>query len=106
MQYIAILIGAIFISLIEWFAQFFSKKVAITLTLVTFVTTATAALIVTVDALVSSIAVTLPAQATAFVGAFLPPNTIGCISAVVAAKLARMAYDYNVKFAEYINGNT
>lgn len=103
MQALAVLVGGLFIGLVEWFAKYFSKKLAIMATLITFITVLTATFIGATEALISTVSVNLPSQATVLIGGVMPSNMNECISVVLAARISRFVYEMNVRFAEYMS---
>ena len=91
-------LSALLISLFEFVAEFFSKRLLIIAVSVTVLVAVTVAFFAIIDTTVNAILVGVPTPVTQYIGLFLPSNFAACMSALVTAKLARWAYDwqYNI----------
>ena len=95
-------LGAVVSAIAGFFATWLSKKAALASAAIAvfaglFVTFATV-----VAGLASSLTVTLPTWAASGV-LFLPDNLPVCISALISAKLARLAYSYHVEMLKVVS---
>jgi len=86
---------------ITFLAQYITKKLAITVVIVGVFISATAAMVVGIEAAVNAIFVAAPASLTTIAGLFIPPNYSTCIGVCVSARLIRWLYDQNMKILEF-----
>jgi len=100
LPWLAGVIASAFAGLFAWFMTFVTKRFAIVAAGLVIIVTLTASLYAGLGALVATVAVTLPPSLVGHVGLFMPSNLGACVSIYVAARLARWAYDWNVKIIQ------
>lgn len=83
------------------FAQIALKKLGIAGTAIAVFIAASAALILALNAIISSIAVSMPSSMNVAVSWFVPDNAVACVSAYYAAMTARWFYDQKTKIIQY-----
>ena len=86
---------------IGFLAQYITKKLAITIVIVGIFITATASMVLAIEAVVNAISVAAPSFLTAMAGLFIPPNYSTCIGVCISARLIRWIYDQNMKILEF-----
>ncbi|MCD8523940.1 MAG: minor coat protein [Saccharospirillaceae bacterium] len=101
LPWLAAVIGAAFAAIFSWLVKFFTKRVAVTLAIVALVVSATAAFVALITGLVSSLEYVLPPWFSLAVQMVVPENTTTCFSVIITARLARWAYEWNVRIIQY-----
>jgi len=101
LPWLAGILGGLFASLVAWFAQFLTKRLAILVAVVLAIGALTATFFSAMQALVSGLSAALPAAVTTGMGLLLPSNTILCLTAVVSAYTVRYVYAWNVRIIQY-----
>lgn len=99
--WIASLLGSFFTALFTWLAQYLTKRFAIVAAAVVVVISLTVALFSALQALVTGLGLVLPPEVLQGAALFLPSNTDTCITAMMTARTARYAYDWNIKIIQY-----
>ncbi|GBG15204.1 ABC transporter permease [Novimethylophilus kurashikiensis] len=94
MPLLAAFLGSAFTAVLNWFLQFFTRKVAIYATVITTLGTLTAALLVTFNGIIQGITQSVPGDA-AWIMFYIPENASQCLAAYSAAALAKWVYDWN-----------
>lgn len=98
LPWLAGVIGAAFASLVGWLAKFLSEKLAVRVAIVVFFTGLVSAFALAINALASSITLAFP-SGIGYLGLFYPTGGTAVMSAVLAARLLRWAFDWKVKAA-------
>lgn len=94
MPLLAAFFGGLFTRLIDYFALYVTRKVAVYAAAVTAITTLTTALVAFFVAAVAGLASAFPvAVGTALV--FIPDNIIPCLSSYLSCAAAKWVYDWN-----------
>jgi len=101
MPLLAAFIGSVLFAVIEFFAKWLTKRLAILAAVVVGVTAFTAAFVGAMKALVAGIVIAVPAPVVIGASWVLPYNTQACIAVVLAAHVLRWVYDWNVKVIQY-----
>jgi hypothetical protein len=99
--WLAAVLGGIFSSVFAYFANFLTKRLAITAAVVAVIVGVTTAFFAAIAAIVSGISAVAPEQVSAAVGLVVPSNATFCISAYMSALLLRWAYQWQVKIIQY-----
>lgn len=97
--WLAAVIGSVISGLVSFFGKWFSKRVALTLAAVTAVVAVTAGFIGVIEGLIAAIQYAAPDTAGWFL--FIPGNFSACLSAIITGKIARWAYEWNVKIIQW-----
>ncbi|MCL1478318.1 minor coat protein [Marinobacter sp. M3C] len=97
--FLAGIFGSVILGLISFLAQFMTKRIAIAIAGIAAVVTVTGAFVGAISALVATIQFSFPDYEYAFL--FLPSNFQACFGAIVAAKVLRWAYDWNIKIIQW-----
>jgi hypothetical protein len=95
--WLATLLGALFTSLIQFFMNYMTKRLAIVAAVLAVISTLTFGFFEAIVGLVNSIAVALPPQAAMGLSLVIPSNAPLCISSILTAHLIRWVYEWNVK---------
>lgn len=96
LPFLASLLGGAFASLISFFGNFLTKRLALFAAMLTLLIAVTGTFILAIEGLISAVSYTLPSEYFNLIGLFLPSNFTACFSTIVTAKLLRWAYDWNV----------
>lgn len=94
-------IGSLFTSLFTFAAQYFTKRLALLSAGLILISSVVGAFYAAIMALAVSISVAVPVEISAAAGFFVPDNAVGVVSAVMASKVLRYAYDWNVRVIQY-----
>lgn len=89
--------------LVEFFAKWMTRRVAIAAAVVSAFLVLTTAFYAAIYALVAGIAVVAPPYFSQACGLMLPSNTYGCLSAILATYVARWVYDLQLRVLTYSN---
>ena len=100
MPLFATFLGGILAAIVEFFAKYITKKLAVFAAVVTILTTLTTAFIVALKALYVGVAAAAPSELTIAMSWIVPSNASACVGAYIAAVLLRWAYDWNVGLAK------
>lgn len=98
-------LAGIFSSLVTWFGQWFSKKVAMAAAASATFIALTVAMWAAMAAFISGLAYSMPDWLSAGIAQVIPANLAPCVSALVAARVARAVYEWhveNLKIMSYI----
>lgn len=95
------LFGGFFQGIASFFLKFLTKRFALGAAAAVSFLAFTAAFIVALNAIITSIAVSMPGSMAIAVSWFVPNNASACISAYFAALLARWVYDQKTKIIQY-----
>jgi len=90
-------LGSLAAGAITFIAQLLTKRLALVTVAVGIIATVTAGFYAAIQALISGIAVSVPAEITQYAGIVCPDNAPGCAAAVISAHFLRWAYDWHVK---------
>ena len=98
--------GGLFASVVGFLATWLTKRIAVTLVVVTLVASLTGVIFVSIKALISGIAVVVPPDVQTAFNMITPDNFWVCFSALFSAKLIRWVWAWKVHFVEmYANGS-
>jgi len=100
LPWLAGVIVSAFVSFFTWLATFATKRLALVGIAVTAIIALTAALFIALEALVSTLNVTVPTEIAAGVSLLMPSNMTVCISILVTARGLRYAYDWNTRIVQ------
>jgi uncharacterized membrane protein YjjP (DUF1212 family) len=95
--WLAGILGSIFTGLLTFLSQYATKRVALVGSFIIAVGVVTTGFFAVLEGLIQAITVVAPTGFLESFALFLPHNTTACISAILAAKLARWVYDWNIK---------
>jgi hypothetical protein len=98
--FLASVIGGFFAAIVAYFAKFVSKRVAVLLVGIGFLVAATLAFISLIEGLMSSVAIITPPWLSLAAQLVVPDNLSTCVSVLVTARIARWAYEWNVKIIQ------
>ena len=99
--FLAGLLGGLFAELFKFFAKWFTKKVAVRAAMVTGLLVMLAAFVGVIHGLIAGLGLVLPPAFADMLPLLIPFNMAYCISAMLTAKLARYAYDWNVRILQW-----
>jgi len=94
---LALWLGALFTSLVSFFAVFITKRIAITLVVIAAIVVVTASFVLAINAAIAAIQYAAPSELVMAWGWLVPDNADDCIAAILAGNVLRWAYDWNVK---------
>lgn len=97
--WLAGIIGSLFGGVLSFFAQYFTKRIAVIAAVIVLVTGATITVIGVFEGLLSSLAYVEPDFT--YVGLFLPSNTVPCVAVMVTARITYWVYSWNVRVIQY-----
>jgi len=97
--FLAGVFGSVMSGLISFLAQFMTKRIAIVIAAIAAVVLVTGVFVGAISALVDTIQFSFPDYKYAFL--FLPSNFEDGFGAIVAAKVLRWAYDWNIKIIQW-----
>lgn len=89
-------------SVLAFFGQTFAKKTLIATAAIAAFLSLTGVFVLTIKALLTGIVYALPPWAASVAGVILPTNFGPCISAYIAAKVARWIYEFHTKTIQYV----
>ena len=98
---ISVIFGSFFQVLVNFFIKYLTKKLAFGAVATALFLAFTAAFIAALNYLLSSIYVAFPPIMSVAVSWFVPGNASSCLSAYLAALLARFIYDTKTKVIQY-----
>lgn len=99
--WLAAVLGGIFSSLFAYFANFLTKRLAITAAVVAVIVAVTTAFFAAISAIVGGISAAAPAEVSIAAGLVIPSNATFCISSYMSALLLRWAYQWQVRIIQY-----
>lgn len=99
MPLLAALLGGLFSKLLDYFALYLTRKLALYAAMVTAITALTATLYGAFTALILGVMVSFPANAT-LINALIPHNFTACASAYASALVLKWTYDWNAGFIQ------
>lgn len=101
MPVLAAFISSLFTSLASFFAQWFTKTVALRLAAVAVMLAATATFVGAINGIMSSLSRVMPDTLRIAASWFLPDNVSLCLGAYVSARLIKWAYDYHMDIIRF-----
>lgn len=99
LPWLASLLGGLFTSLITFFTQYLSRRLAIVLAVLAAISVLTVAFFTAIGLLMSGLSVLMPDFMQQGAGHFWPSNGQACISAMASGHVFRFAYEWNVRAA-------
>lgn len=99
--WLAGIIGGLFASLFGYFAKFLTKRLAVAAALISLIVAATTAFIALMKSLMASISAASPDFLGLAIQLVVPENAYACVSVMATARIARWAYEWNVKIIQY-----
>jgi len=105
MPIFATLVASLFGSLASFFGLQMAKKTLFAAAAIAAGLVLTLAMFAAIKGLLAGIAYAFPTWALGWFVAIIPSNALACAGAIIAAKMARFVYDYNmenIKIASYI----
>lgn len=99
--WLAGVLGALFTTIFTWAATLLTKRFAVVAAAVIVLGAITVALFAALQALITGLGVVVPTWMSQAAAHALPSNTSACVTAYWAARLARYAYDWNVRIIQY-----
>lgn len=99
LPWLASLLGGLFTSLLGFFTQYLSRRLAVVLLIVAALVTLTTAFFVAIGALISGLTVVMPGFVASGLGHIWPSNMQACVSAIASGHVLRFAYEWNVRAA-------
>jgi hypothetical protein len=100
-----IFLGNLFGWLFTFFAQWFTKRTAIQLGVVSGIVVLSTAVFASITALIASVSVVTPDFVQDGMNMCIPSNFSFCVSVLISAKLLRWAWQWKVHFIEMYVGN-
>jgi len=101
---LAAFIGGLFSGLIEWFAKFFTKKVAFQFAVVASILSITAVFSAVIWGLYAAIEVAAPVGVSCGIGLIVPFNAVPAVSVILSARIIRWVYEWKITFiSDYKN---
>lgn len=100
LPWLASVLGSLFSGVVVWAAQFLTKRLAIVAAAVAVVIALTVTFFTALQALVTGLGLVLPAEVLQGAALLLPSNTDTCLTAMMTARTARYAYDWNIKIIQ------
>ena len=98
--------GGLFASVVGFLATWLTKRIAITLVVVSLVAGLTGVMFISIKAIISSIVVVVSPDVQTALNMITPDNFWVCFSALFSAKLIRWVWAWKVHFVEmYANGS-
>jgi len=91
---------SVLMAMVEFFAKYFTKKIAIFTAVVVVLTSLTAAFVVAIKALYLGVVAVAPSELSIAMSWIVPSNASACVAAYISARLIRYAYDWNVALAK------
>ena len=101
MSRLAGVIGIIFTSVFSYFAKFVTKKFAVVAAAIVLISASTITFISLITGLASGLAVVSPPWLSTAASLVVPDNTAACISVIMTGRIARWAYEWNVRVIQY-----
>lgn len=101
MPWLAGVLGGLFSSLFNFFATYITKRFAIIAAAVLVIVALTSAFFAALQAMVAGLSLVVPSSVVQLAAFVLPSNVDECASIVVASRLLRYAYDWNIKIIQY-----
>jgi len=98
--WIGTLLGTLFTSLVQFFMNYMTKKIAIVVAVVTAISALTIGFFASVLLIVSGIITAMPPEVSVAVSWFVPSNAYACFSAVLTAHTVHWVYEWNVKVVQ------
>jgi hypothetical protein len=105
MPMFATLVASLFGSLASFFGLQMAKKTLFATAAIAAGLVLTLAMFAAIKGLIAGIGYAFPPWAMGWFVAVIPSNAVACAGAIIAAKMARFVYDYNMenlKIASYI----
>lgn len=105
MPMFATLVASLFASLASFFGLQMAKKTLFATAAIAAGLVLTLAMFAAIKGLLAGIGYAFPSWALGWFAAVIPSNAVACAGAIIAAKMARFVYDYNMenlKIASYI----
>jgi predicted PurR-regulated permease PerM len=99
--FLASVAGGFVAYLLDFFMQFFTKRVAIIFAAVTAIAALTAGLFAAITSLISGLYVSLPPDLAQGVRMIAPSNLEACLTAIASGHVARYVYEWQVKVIQY-----
>jgi hypothetical protein len=96
MPLLATFLGALFTRLIDYFALYLTRKIAVYAAVVAALTALTLTLVGLFVGAAAALVIAFPAGAGTFL-AFVPSNFVPCASAYLSCVIAKWVYDWNTK---------
>jgi hypothetical protein len=98
---LGVFLGGVFSGIVGFLATYLTKKVAITLAVLTVITGLTVAFMATIHGLVAGVTYYTPDALNMAVSWFVPDNAIPCVSAVWSARIFRWVYEWKIRIIQY-----
>lgn len=99
--WLAGIIGAAFTSLFTFFAQHFTKRIAVTISVVISLVAITSLFFATINTMIAGITYVAPSAITQGMSLLVPSNATACITAVISAHTIRYAYAWQFRIIQY-----
>ena len=92
MPLLAALFGGLFVGIVEFFAKFVTKRVAITLVAIGVLAAITATFYAAINAAIAGVTVVTPSSVQIGASWIMPTNANECLAAIIAGHVARWFY--------------
>jgi uncharacterized protein with PQ loop repeat len=99
--WLATLLGSLFTSLVQFFMNYMTKRLAIVVAVVAAISALTFAFFASIVLLVNGISVALPPEFSKGLSLVIPSNLPLCVSSILTAHLIRWVYEWNVKVIQF-----
>ena len=96
-------LSGIFGSVVAWLGQWFTKKVAMAMAASATFIALTLAMWAALKAIVAGLSFAVPGVVSTYFAMAIPENFSACVSALLAARMARTIYDWHVENLKLIS---
>lgn len=90
------------VGFIAWLSGFVGRRLALTATFVTLISTFYATMVLVVSGATAAVALSIPTWLTQALAMFLPSDTGAAMAVVMTARVARWVYDVSIKVAAVV----
>lgn len=95
--WLASFLGSLFTSLVAFFMQYVTKRIAIILAVIAAISSLTIGFFAVIVSLLGMIVMSTPPEIGFAISWFVPSNAYSCISLILTAHTVRWVYEWNVK---------
>ena len=94
-------LGTLLFGIASWLGAFLTKRIAIVVAVIVFVTGITVAFIAAMQAAITALSYAIPSEIMTGVSWIWPDNANACIAAMISTKIAIWVYEWNIKIIQY-----
>ncbi|WP_027330241.1 DUF5455 family protein [Marinimicrobium agarilyticum] len=99
--WLAGVLGSLMFSVVQLFAKYLTKRLALVAAAVVLTLGLTASFLLAIEGMINAVAPAVPDYFATAASWVVPDQTPAIVSAVVAARLARWVYEWNVKVIQW-----